>query len=216
MALKIFRTNELHPYFNKIHMFIMLRLFTTIYYIKHDIILTLAINLKDVTIIAKNAQQNYQDYSFARGHWWLKLRQTLLGLLGWLVLIIPIVITSSTYLAYRSHGHRGFYFWHYREGFLELDFLIIFLTFMLGISAVFCLTIAYVQKQRLEGLLEKWPLFDLTQNHNKRKAAEKFMTARFGDKQQRQNTKYYVVTADQNLSKNQLKKIVNEGADNGF
>ena len=74
---------------------------------------------------------------FEHGHWGIKVRQTLVALICWLTLFTPIVITSATYLAYLTHGRHGHFFWHYTEGFQELNFLVIFLTFALGMIAVF-------------------------------------------------------------------------------
>lgn len=82
--------------------------------------------------------KSYRDRYFMRGHWGTKIGQTIVTLLSWLVLIVPIMITVATYVAYRSHGRYGHFFWHYTEGFQELNFLMIFLTFALGVIAVFC------------------------------------------------------------------------------
>lgn len=160
--------------------------------------------------------KSYRDRYFEKGHWGMKIWQTAIMLLSWVVLIVPIVITSATYLAYRSHGHRGHFFWYYSEGFQELNFLIIFLTFSLGIVAVFCFTMGYIQIQRSRGLVEKWPMFDMTKNQWERRTAEKFMEKRFGNEAKRQSLRNYSVAPEQNLSKNQLKKIINSEETEGL
>lgn len=154
-------------------------------------------------------QRNYRDKYFERGHWKLKIWQTLIMLLSWLVLIIPIAITTATYLAYLTHGRHGHYFWYYAEGFQELNFLIIFLTFALGMVAVFCLTMSYIQTQRAHGLVDKWPMFDINKNRWERAAAEKFMKKRFGKREQREQLQRFTVKPEQNLSKNQLRDVIN-------
>ena len=78
-------------------------------------------------------KNNYHDMYFEHHHWLLKIRQTLIMLLSWCILLIPIIITISTYLAYRTNGHQGHFFWYYAEGFRELNFLVIILLFALGI-----------------------------------------------------------------------------------
>ncbi len=155
------------------------------------------------------AHRSYRDRYFEKGHWGIKIRQTVIMLLSWVVLFIPIIITSATYLAYRTHGHHGHFFWYYAEGFQELNFLVIFLTFALGVTAVFCFTMGYIQIQRSRGLVEKWPMFDMSKNQWERRTAEKFMTNRFGDEAQRQAYRRYTVKPEQNLGKNQLKEIIN-------
>lgn len=167
------------------------------------------LNNRGSVYLLPKPNKSYQDHFFGRHHWALKIRQTLAIILCWLVFFIPITITVSTYCAYLSKGKHGRFFWYYREGFQELNFLIIFLLFALGMIAVFCLAMGYVQKQRLRGLLGIWPLFDIPDNQKKRQRADNFMTARFGSRHDRQRVKYYVVKPEQNFSKNQLQKIVN-------
>lgn len=130
-------------------------------------------------------------------------------LLSWCSLLIPIIITISTYLAYWTHGHYGHFFWHYAEGFRELNFLIIILLFALGMIGVFCITMGYVQTQRTHGLTTKWPMFDINKSNLQRQRAESFMTKQFGDLKVRTNTRNFVVKPEQNLTKNQLRDIIN-------
>lgn len=153
-------------------------------------------------------QINYHDRYFMSGNWRTKIWQTLIALLCWIILIIPIFVTSATYIAYRTHGRYGHYFWHYAEGFQELNFLMIFLAFSLGVIAVFCLAMGYIQDQRSQGLVDKWPLFDLDENRQEQERAEKFMTVRFGSREKRQSVRYYSVKPEQNLTKNQLRDII--------
>lgn len=146
--------------------------------------------------------KTYHDAYFEHGHWWLKIRQTLVMLLGWVIFILPIFITGATYWAYRTHDLHGHYFWFYSEGFSELNFLMIFLTFAAGMILVFCLTMSYIQWQRSKGLVDKWPLFDIQQTNLERQAAEKFMATRLGSRSKREAARYYLVKKDQNLAKN--------------
>lgn len=157
----------------------------------------------------KHLQHNYRDRYFEKGHWWTKIWQTLVVILVWIILFIPIMITTSTYWAYRTNGQHGHFFWHYAEGFTELNFFMIFLTFAAGVIAVFCFAMGYIQVRRARGLIEKWPMFDMTKNQWEQRRAERFMTKRFGDEAFRQSRRYYTVKPEQNLSNNQLKKIVN-------
>lgn len=152
--------------------------------------------------------RNYRDDFFERGHWWLKIRQVLVTLLCWVIFVIPCYITIKTYTAYLTNGRHGHFFWHYREGFQELDFLIIFLLFAMGMIAVFCLAIGFIQNQRRHGLVEKWPMIDLAENQRKIKASERFMAKRFGPPVKRHAVRHYVVKPEQNLEKNQLKTII--------
>lgn len=154
-------------------------------------------------------KNNYHDMYFEHHHWLLKIRQTLIMLLSWCILLIPIITTISTYLAYRTNGHQGHFFWYYAEGFRELNFLVIILLFALGMIGIFCITMGYIQAQRTRGLTTKWPMFDINKSHLQRQRAEAFMTKQFGDPEMRTNTRNFVVKPEQNLTKNQLRDIVN-------
>lgn len=154
-------------------------------------------------------KNNYHDMYFEHHHWLLKIRQTLLMLLSWCIFLIPIIITTSTYVAYQTNGHHGYFFWYYAEGFRELNFLVIILLFALEMIGVFCITMGYIQAQRTRGLTTKWPMFDINKSHLQRQRAESFMTKQFGDPEMRTNTRNFVVKPEQNLTKNQLRDIVN-------
>lgn len=155
---------------------------------------------------------NYFDAFFTRQHLTLKIRQTIVMLLSWLILLVPIVITTSTYIAYRTKGRLGHYFWHYHEGFQELNFLLVFLLFAIGMVSVFCLALGYIQKQRIQGLTSKWPMFNVGENTVKQARAEQFMTRRFGERAVRINVQRTVIAPEQNLSKNQLKEVIEHGS----
>lgn len=162
----------------------------------------------DIKANHTNDQANYHDTYYAKGHLLTKIWQTLMLIISWIIFLIPCVVTTSTYVAYRTHGKFGFFFWHYQEGFRELNFLLIILTFALGMFAVFCLTTSYIQKQRHQGLVTKWPMFDISANRRGRERAEAFISQRFGDQKSRQQVRYYVVRPEQNLSNNQLKRVI--------
>lgn len=157
---------------------------------------------------------DYQDKFFEKGHVLLTIWQIIVLLLCWILFLIPCLVTTLTYIAHETNGRSGFYFWHYSEGFQELNFLLIFLTFACGMIAVFCLTSTYIQAQRHRGLIEKWPMFDIQQNRLEHQRAEAFMTHRFGPESSRQTTRYYVVSSEQNLSNNQLKKVIHGKEEN--
>lgn len=88
-----------------------------------------------------------------------------MAILCWLALLVPCVVTIGTYLAYITDGRRGIYFWHYLEGFSELDLLIILL-FIIGLAmAIFCLLVGGIQKRRRKRVLEKKPQYDIQESN---------------------------------------------------
>ncbi|MCT3602288.1 ABC transporter permease [Lactobacillus acidophilus] len=161
----------------------------------------------------EGTNQNYRDAYFESGHILLKIWQTIVLIIGWIFFFTPCVITILTYLAYLTRGRYGHYFWYYSEGFDMINLVIILLIFALAMIAVFCISFSYVQYQRAKGLVTKWPMYDISENKNKRQNAENFMTERFGEPQLRQNVRYYEVEPEQNLGKSQLKDVINKEDD---
>ena len=155
-----------------------------------------------------DAQKNFKDDFYARGHWGLKIWQTVVTLVCWLLFIIPGVITGMTYVAHLTRGRYGWFFWHYPEGMMTIAFLLTVLAFACGMIAVFCLASAFIQNQRRYGLSEKWPLVDLNQNQQEINLAEKFMTQHFGPPTVRHNIRTYTVRPEHNLATDQLKEII--------
>lgn len=123
-------------------------------------------------------------------------------------MIIPCIVTISSYLAYLTDHKDGFYFWYYFEGFRELNFLVVFLFFLIGIIAVFCITVSFIQNQRRNHLTEKWPMFDVKKSNLHQRRANVLATSKFGTVSFRQNIPYYVIRPEQNFQKNELRKRV--------
>lgn len=162
---------------------------------------------------AESIQHSYQDAFFNHGNCRLKIRQIIITLVCWIIFLVPCWITLMTYWAHLSHGRHGHFFWRYPAGFQEIDFLIIILAFALGIIAVFCLAVGFIQNQRRHGLVEEWPMINLKENQRKMETANNFMARRFGPVKKRQQVRYYVVKPEQNLANNQLKEIVERKSD---
>ena len=150
----------------------------------------------------------HKDYYFAKKHIFIKIWQTVVAFLCWILMLIPCVVTISSYLAYLTRQTKGFYFWHYLEGFRELSRLLIFLLFVSGMMAVFCLTVSFIQNQRRNNLTEKWPMYDMKKSNLNQRKVNILATRKFGTVSFRQNIPFYVVKAKQNFAKNELKKRV--------
>lgn len=45
----------------------------------------------------KERQQLYTDLYFEKGHWWLKIWQTLVAIFGWMCVFVPIIITVTSF-----------------------------------------------------------------------------------------------------------------------
>lgn len=152
----------------------------------------------------------YQDDYFARRHWIRKIWQTLVAILCWLILLVPCVVTIGTYLAYITAGRRGFYFWHYREGFSELDLLIILLVIIGLATAIFCLLVGGIQNRRRKRVLEKAPTYDVQESDRQVVKAMQLAANRFGSRHSRHTVRYYAVKPEQNFSKDDIKDTIKQ------
>lgn len=154
---------------------------------------------------AKDDQQyGYSDEYFEPGHWWLKIRQTIIALLSWGCVLVPSFITIESFVNYATHQRHGIGFWRYTEGIHEILFLIFLLAFMASVTFIFAISMTLIQNNRREGTLEKWPTFDSIDDIHKKAMTEQFMERRFAIKAVRHNVRYYEVQPDQNLEDTEL------------
>ncbi|TAS65831.1 hypothetical protein BV276_02760, partial [Lactiplantibacillus plantarum] len=105
-----------------------------------------------------NRQQLYSDAYFDTGHWGLKIRQTIVGIVGWIAVIVPITVTVlSIWSSYNPHIPR---FWHYHEGLFEFKFIGILLAFCFALASLFAVTMTIIQNRKRERVVEQWPTFN--------------------------------------------------------
>ena len=133
-----------------------------------------------------------------------------MAILCWLALLVPCVVTIGTYLAYITDGRRGIYFWHYLEGFSELDLLIILL-FIIGLAmAIFCLLVGGIQNWRRKWVLEKKPQYDIQESNRQVVKAMQLAADRFGSRYFRHTVRYYLVKPEQNFSRDDIKDTIKQ------
>lgn len=92
----------------------------------------------------------HKDDYFAKKHVFIKIWQTLVAILCWVLMLTPCVVTISSYLAYLTKQKMGFYFWRYLEGFRELSLLLVFLLFVSGMITVFLFNSIFYSKSTSE------------------------------------------------------------------
>ncbi|OQO64490.1 hypothetical protein [Enterococcus faecium] len=138
-----------------------------------------------------------RDNFFEKGHLLLKIRQLVLNLIFFVILVLPVMILFNS-LA-NGENWSFVHYWTYKDGFDLTKYLSS--AILLAIVLVLVLSLAFLfrnnyQEQHVyprkktydEGILKK------------RKAVlNELYTERFGDKSFRETTKYYEVDADQNI-----------------
>lgn len=148
------------------------------------------------------------DKYFSKGHWWTKICQTLMAIIFWICVAIPVYWTiSSTLLINNQHFIHA---WRYEEGrtlfyFFDRFFIIAFI-----ILAVIVIISTIHNNHRVKQHVEKDIQYDEPQLLARKAHLEAFYTARFGNKAFRENVRSYHVKPEQNLEVNEIHKLYRE------
>ena len=156
------------------------------------------------TVMAAYVTDNY----FSKGHWWTKIWQTLMAIVFWVCVAIPVYWTISSTLL--INNHRFIHAWRYEEGrtlfyFFDRFFIIAFI-----ILAVIVIISTIHNNHRVKQHVEKTVQYDEAQLLARKQHLEAFYTARFGNKDFRENVRSYHVKPEQNLEVNEIHKLYKE------
>lgn len=77
-------------------------------------------------------------------------------------------------------------------------------------ASLFAVSVTIIQNRRRDRLAEQWPTFNPINQRKREARLEKFMTTRFGDKEFRENVKYYEVEPEQNLGTDEIHHLYQE------
>jgi len=142
------------------------------------------------------------DKFFGKGHWFTKLWQTLVAILLWLGVAIPIYWTiSSTLLINNTHFLHA---WRYQEGrtlfyFFDRFFIIAFI-----IIALVVVISTLHNNHRVKQHVEKDVQYDPERLAERKLKMENLYAERFGMAAMRTNIRHYTVTPEQNLTVNEI------------
>ncbi len=160
----------------------------------------------------KIMEKYVHDAYFEKGHIWLKIWQTLLTIVGWLFVIVPIYWTLSATVFVK----KGFMkqIWSYQEGkdlFYSFGrFFIIAFIVLAIITILFTLHNNYYTKHHVK----KHTIYDEDRMLARRNAIKGFYTKEFGDPETRRNeTRFYSVNPQQNLDVDTIDNIYKEFED---
>jgi len=153
----------------------------------------------------EDKQQLYTDKYFEKGHWLLKIWQTIIAILGWLAVIIPIVITVTSFWA--SFNPKIPHIWSFREGIYEIKFIGIILLFAFVMTAIFSMGMTIIQNRKRDRVVEQWPTFNPINQKKRKKTIDDFIDGRFGDQEFRENVRSYDVQPEKNLETHQIQQL---------
>lgn len=153
----------------------------------------------------QDRQQLYSDAYFEKGHWGLKIRQTLIGLLGWVCVFVPVIITVLSFWA--SYNPKIIHLWSYNEGIFEIKFIGVLLLFAFVLVSLFAVGMTIIQNRKRDRVVEQWPTFNPINQRKRETQLGKFMDERFGDQDFRENVRHYQVKPEQNLDTDQIHQL---------
>lgn len=153
----------------------------------------------------QDRQQLYSDEYFEKGHWGLKIRQTLIGLIGWICVFVPVIITVLSFWA--SYNPKIIHLWSYSEGIFEIKFIGILLLFAFVLVSLFAVGMTIIQNRKRDRVVEQWPTFNPINQRKREDQLGKFMDDRFGDQEFREHVRHYQVKPEQNLDTDQIHQL---------
>ncbi|GEL15973.1 hypothetical protein [Pediococcus cellicola] len=153
-------------------------------------------------------QMAFTDHYFEKGHWLLKIWQTIVALLGWLGVFIPLVVTGLSYFGVKYHFFKPL--WIYREGIFEVQFISVILLFSFVMVLVFSVSMALIQNRKRDRLVEQWPTFNPINQKKRSTELNQFMDQRFGPAEKRQNVRNYQVEPEQNIETHEIKQLFDQ------
>ncbi|MFC6169411.1 hypothetical protein [Loigolactobacillus jiayinensis] len=163
---------------------------------------------KQKEIDTQATQQLYTDLYFGHGHWLLKIWQTLVALLGWLCVFIPLIITVLSYVGVRYGTFKPI--WRYTEGIFEIRFISVVLLFLASVALIFTVSMTIIQARKRDRLVEQWPTFNPINQKARETELDQFMKQRFGSDEFRQNVRNYRVEPEQNLDTDAIRKLFDQ------
>ncbi|MFB9770637.1 hypothetical protein [Lactiplantibacillus modestisalitolerans] len=153
-------------------------------------------------------KQYVTDKYFAKGHLWTKIWQSLVAIIGWICVAVPVYWTiSSTLLA---TNQRVLHAWKYEEGktlfyFFDRFFIIAFI-----IIAIIVVASTIHNNHRVKQHVSKEVQYDEDQLEIRTRRLDDYYTHRFGQASFRKHVKHYTVDPEQNIPTNAVHDLYKE------
>lgn len=149
-----------------------------------------------------------QDEFYEKGHPGFKIKELLIALSLWSILIIPMLVIIN------SVGPEPLiswiYHWNYAEGRMFMQWLIWVLIGGFGFMTIFSLIFLWRNNHYVTKVFYKRKMYDEQQKNKRIEVLESFYTARFGTKAERELTRSYTVDPEQNIPNDMIEKLFDE------
>ncbi|MBA1435204.1 cell division protein [Bombilactobacillus bombi] len=137
------------------------------------------------------------DLYFQKGHWLLKIGQTLVAILGWLAVLFPFYWVITPLLA--PNLATKLKIAYYGDEFQLLHFLALFFGGFLIFIIIFYIGVTIWNNHRFQHILARRKVVNQKKQHAREDLIEKAWQQRFGDQLQRHQVRFYSVKPQQNL-----------------
>lgn len=151
------------------------------------------------------------DNFFSRGYFILKLRQSILTLLGWGGVILPFIWLLFPFIYPEKAEQLNFIV--YLEEVLTVKFFLLFFSIAFLFLTVSFTLLTIWNNHRYKNVLQKRKVIDEDTIQKNKKALELFYDRRFGKKDFRENVRYYSVPSAKNIETNEINDLYIKGGE---
>lgn len=151
-----------------------------------------------------------EDAYFKRGWSALKVGQTLVAILAWLVLLFPFIWVGLS-LYFKMLPPEMLYMETSLIRFLSLFFF----------SVILLLTLSYIILTKLNNrdfrrIYERKNAFNEAEVERKKRLLKSYYDQKFGDRETRYKVRYYLVKEEQNIATDEIKKLYQNDEDKAY
>ncbi len=149
------------------------------------------------------------DPYFEKKHFGLKIVQSSVAIVGWMLVVLPFVwVLSPLFLGDLAHKLNLF---TYVEEIQTLVFLMIFLSIAFLVILIFSIILTIWNNYRFRHLLQKKEMYDAKRVKKRQQLLSDDFEKRFGPKEEREAACYYLVKEEQNLDTHYVRDLYKKG-----
>ncbi|WP_318766364.1 hypothetical protein [Lactiplantibacillus carotarum] len=150
-------------------------------------------------------KQYVTDKYFSKGHWWTTIWQTVVAIIAWICVIVPVYWTiSSTLLA---NNQRFIHAWKYAEGKTLFYFFGRFFVIAFILIAIIVIISTIHNNHRVKQHISKEVQYNQDELAVRKRRLNDFYSTRFGQQTFRKHVKHYTVDPEQNLDPDEIHKL---------
>lgn len=141
-----------------------------------------------------------KDKYFSKGNYWLKIWQTLVALLGWMIVVLPFIWVIWVFFPLtRPERAKDFFLYAFLSEKKMLYFLIGFFVLIFFSFVITLFVLTRWNNRNLHKKVNESFEYEDEELEKRQELLEEMYTERFGTKEERETVRFYSVSAEQNL-----------------